>query len=134
MCAAGCLYYWWFAVCGTWTACGEDETKGGARKRSIAKTPTATPSQPATTGGEELAVGEMVSVAGGGSELGDGGPATAAGFCGPGDVALDAAGNLNIADLGVECQGPGGGSVRKVDAAEVITTVAGGHGYVGVWR
>jgi sugar lactone lactonase YvrE len=73
----------------------------------------------------------MVSVAGGGSELGDGGPATAAGFCGPGDIALDAAGTLYIADLGVECEGPGGNSVRKVDARGVITTVAGGTGVFG---
>lgn len=49
---------------------------------------------------------------------GDGGPATAAPLLGPGDVYLDAAGNLFILD--------GSASVRKVDAKTgLITTVAG---------
>jgi sugar lactone lactonase YvrE len=73
----------------------------------------------------------MTSVAGGGAELGDGGPATSAGFCGPGDVALARAETLYIADLGVECQGPGGSSVRRVNARGVISTVAGGTGVLG---
>jgi DNA-binding beta-propeller fold protein YncE len=83
------------------------------------------------SGRAEPAPGEMVSVAGGGGELGDGGPASLAGFCGPGDVALDADGNLYIADLGIECQGPGGNSVREIDPAGLITTVAGGTGVLG---
>src|SRR5215217_6727035 len=44
---------------------------------------------------------ELTTVAGGGDlHLGDGGPATKAGFCGPTDVALDAAGNMYISDTG----------------------------------
>jgi sugar lactone lactonase YvrE len=61
----------------------------------------------------------------GGTQLGDGGPATAAGFCGPNAVALDAAGNIYISDGGVYCSGPGGNTVRKVDSDGTITTVAG---------
>ncbi len=68
----------------------------------------------------------MKTVAGdGGEQLGDGGPATAAGFCGPNAVALDAAGNMYISDGGVYCSGPGGNTVRKVDPNGTITTVAG---------
>src|SRR5215213_1141359 len=51
----------------------------------------------------------------GGSKLGDGGPATKAGFCGTSDVTLDASGNMYIADGGLYCTGPGGHTVRKVD-------------------
>ena len=64
---------------------------------------------------------EVIStVAGDGTDGygGDGGPATAAQLHGPQDVALDGAGNLYIADLGNH-------RIRKVDAAGVITTVAG---------
>ena len=61
----------------------------------------------------------------GGSHLGDGGPATEAGFCGPNDVALDASGNMYISDGGIYCSGPGGYTVRKVDTHGTITTVAG---------
>jgi sugar lactone lactonase YvrE len=61
----------------------------------------------------------------GGEQLGDGGPATKAGFCGPNAVALDAAGNMYISDGGVYCYGPGGNTVRKVDPNGTITTVAG---------
>ena len=67
----------------------------------------------------------LVTVAGGGSELGDGGPATAAGFCQTTDVALDAVGNMYIADAGLVCTGPGGNTVRKVDPNGIITTIAG---------
>jgi len=43
----------------------------------------------------------MKTVAGdGGSQLGDGGPATSAGFCSTSDVTLDASGNMYIADGG----------------------------------
>jgi NHL repeat-containing protein len=68
----------------------------------------------------------LKTVAGdGGSQLGDGGPAKSAGFCGTSDVALDASGNMYIADVGLYCSGPGGHSVRKVNPQGVITTVAG---------
>jgi uncharacterized protein (TIGR03437 family) len=49
---------------------------------------------------------------------GDGGPATSATLFGPIGLATDAAGNLYIADNG-------NGRIRKVDAAGIITTVAG---------
>lgn len=49
---------------------------------------------------------------------GDGGPATAALLNSPSGVALDAQGNLYIADTG-------NGRIRKVDTAGIITTVAG---------
>src|SRR5215218_7289054 len=61
----------------------------------------------------------------GGEQLGDGGPATSAGFCGTSDVTLDAAGNMYIADGGIYCSGPGGYTVRMVDPHGTITTVAG---------
>lgn len=50
---------------------------------------------------------------------GDGGPATAARFRFPFGIAADAAGNLFIADTGND-------RVRRIDAAGVITTIAGG--------
>ena len=49
--------------------------------------------------------------------LGDGGPATSAGIC-PSGVAVDTSGNLYIADKS-------NNRIRKVDAAGIITTVAG---------
>ena len=57
---------------------------------------------------------------------GDGGPATSAQLGAPRGVAVDGSGNLYIADYG-------NGRVRKVDAAGVITTVAGTgqRGYSG---
>ncbi len=54
--------------------------------------------------------------------IGDGGPATEARFHYPAGLAVDAAGNLYIADRGND-------SIRKVDTKGVITTVAG----VGTW-
>lgn len=69
---------------------------------------------------------ELTTVAGdGGEQLGDGGPATKAAFCGTSDVTLDAEGNMYIADGGIYCSGPGGHTVRKVNPHGTITTVAG---------
>ena len=66
------------------------------------------------------AAGMISTVAGDGTRGygGDGGPAVAAQLNQPADVALDAAGNLYIADVNND-------RIRKVDAAGVITTVAG---------
>lgn len=57
---------------------------------------------------------------------GDGGPAIDACLNGPVDVAIDAAGNLYIAEFG-------NNDVRKVDTNGIITTIAGNHtqGYSG---
>ena len=65
--------------------------------------------------------GIITTVAGNGtfaSESGDGGPAIDAAIDDPFGVAVDAAGNLYIADQG-------GPTVRKVDTKGIITTVAG---------
>src|SRR5213076_2555874 len=65
------------------------------------------------------ATGIITTVAGGGSTLGDGGAATSASLYDPTAVALDASGNLYIADQNNH-------RIRKVDAATgIITTVAG---------
>lgn len=63
--------------------------------------------------------GVFTVVAGNGlpSQFGDGGPATAASLLSPGDVALDAAGNLYIYEQG---------RVRKVSTSGVISTLAVG--------
>lgn len=58
------------------------------------------------------------TVAGVGIVLGDGGPATAGQLALPRGVAVDAAGNLYIADSGAS-------RVRKVTPAGIITTIAG---------
>jgi sugar lactone lactonase YvrE len=65
-------------------------------------------------------VGQLTVVAGVGLSgfCGDGGPATAACLNSPIGVAVDGAGNLFIADLGNR-------RIRKVNAAGIITTVAG---------
>ncbi len=67
------------------------------------------------------ATGVITTVAGNGSDgfAGDGGPATSASLSYPSDVALDAAGNLYVADSGNH-------RIRKVvPVTGVITTVAG---------
>jgi sugar lactone lactonase YvrE len=70
-----------------------------------------------------VVTGVISTVAGGGNPtagLGDGGPATAANLYGPNDVAVDALGNLYIADSYH-------GRIRKVTASNgVIITLAGG--------
>jgi uncharacterized protein (TIGR03437 family) len=64
--------------------------------------------------------GIITTVAGGGtSGLGDGGPATAAQLNFPGFVAVDAGGNLYIADSA-------NARVREVSTGGIITTIAGG--------
>ncbi len=75
--------------------------------------------------------GVLTVVAGSGvyGNSGDGGLATSASFSGPAGVAVDASGNIYIADAG-----PDGNVVRKVTASTgIITTVAGNgtQGYSG---
>jgi len=62
--------------------------------------------------------GVITMVAGGGSAIGDGGPAVGASLSNPTDVAVDRAGDLYIADYFNH-------RVRKVDTAGFITTIAG---------
>jgi sugar lactone lactonase YvrE len=64
------------------------------------------------------ASGYISTIAGGGSSLGDGGPAVAAILTNPYSVSLDISGNLYIAD-------EHGYRLRKVDLSGIITTVAG---------
>jgi len=70
--------------------------------------------------------GIISTVAGGGSSIGDGGPAAQAEIL-PTALAVDAAGNLYIADstFGIS-------RVRKVDTRGIINTVAGGAGCCGL--
>jgi len=69
----------------------------------------------------KVAGGVITTVAGGGSSLGDNGPAVGARLSGPYGVAVDSAGNLYIADSG-------NNRIRKVSAG-VIATVAGNGAY-----
>ena len=64
--------------------------------------------------------GTITTIAGRGESgfIGDGGPAVKARLSGPESVALDAAGNLYVADRG-------NGRIRKIDSSGTITTVAG---------
>lgn len=99
----------------------------------VGPTPSArppTPSAPASatpTPSPTLAPdpNRLMTIAGGGSELGDGGPASDAGLCNPTDVAVDSAGNVYVSDGGVFCSGPGGHSIRRIDPDGIITTYAG---------
>src|SRR4051794_22379511 len=97
---------------------------GGGRPDQGRDTP-AHPSATAAAAGRtdpvrDLAVGRMTTVAGGAAELGDGGPATAAGLCSPTDVAVDRRGDIYVSHYGYECEGPGGNPVRRISAG-------GGH-------
>jgi hypothetical protein len=65
----------------------------------------------------EVSSGVITTVAGGGASFGDGGPATGAQLFNPYGVAVDAAGNLYIADSG-------NSRIRKVSNG-IVTTVAG---------
>jgi uncharacterized protein (TIGR03437 family) len=67
---------------------------------------------------EVSTAGIITTIAGGGGALTDGVPATQAELIGPYDIALDAAGNLYIADAGTN-------RIRRVPADGTITTVAG---------
>ena len=62
------------------------------------------------------ATGVMTTVAGGGTENGDGGPATRARLNAPYAVAVDGAGNLFIADADIQ-------RIRRVSASGVIASV-----------
>ncbi len=68
--------------------------------------------------------GVITTVAGGGSFLGDSGPATQAQLSAPSGVAVDARGSLYIADFNNH-------RVRRVGPDGVITTVAGGGSFLG---
>ena len=109
---------------------GHQRTSQSAPPKS-AQSPSARPKPTEPAGRVAVARGAMTTVAGGGKRLGDGGPATAAGFCETTDVALDHAGNLYVADAGLYCDGPGGNSVRKINRDGIVTTVAGGTGVLG---
>ncbi len=78
----------------------------------------------ASAQGIPVAVPLIETIAGGGSALGDNGPAASAQLNFPAGAVLDGAGNLYIADASNH-------RVRRVDTAGVITTVAGGVGSGG---
>ena len=73
--------------------------------------------------------GVITTVAGNGTVLftGDGGPGPNAGVSGPMGLAVDAAGNLYIADNGHD-------RIRKVDAAGTITTAVGNGAFVDPFK
>jgi sugar lactone lactonase YvrE len=81
--------------------------------------------------------GIITTVAGSGSStglapLGDGGPAISAPLGGPVAIAVDGAGNLYIADSGLNTSFAANSWIRKVDTTGTITTVAGtGMGFSG---
>jgi uncharacterized protein (TIGR03437 family) len=71
----------------------------------------------------KVSAGTITTVAGGGTSLGDGGPATQGQLNSPSGVAVDNAGNIYIADSGDN-------RIRKVSGG-IITTVAGGGSSLG---
>jgi sugar lactone lactonase YvrE len=119
------------AIAASWGlgACGGGKQATSRSEPSNSVSTASGRREPSPEGGRPaVAPGMMITAVGGGLRLGDAGPATAAGLCAAGDVAVDAAGNLYIADYGVDCNGPGGNTVRRVDAKGIITTVAGSAG------
>lgn len=81
----------------------------------------ASSSGPATIFGQTVAAGNIATVAGPPSSVifsGDGGPASAAHFFGPGSLCFDPSGNLYVIDSG-------NNRIRRIDPAGTITTVAG---------
>lgn len=64
------------------------------------------------------ATGTISTIAGGGTQTGDSGPALSAYLSSPVGLALDTAGNVYVSEAGA-------GRVRKIDTAGHITTVAG---------
>ena len=70
--------------------------------------------------------GIITTVAGGGSTLGDGGPATAANISHPGGVVFDISGNMYVSDMQNY-------RIRKITTAGIISTIAGNGtaGYSG---
>jgi RHS repeat-associated protein len=76
---------------------------------------------PTNTGGAVTTVGQTSAFVGGGSSDGTG---SSAGFYQPQGIALDAAGNLFVADCG-------NNTIRKVTPAGVVTTIAGNPGVSG---
>src|SRR5215469_10651684 len=88
-------------------------------KASDQANPAAGTNEPVTA----LAPGTITTVAGNGTSgfCGDGGPATSACLAFPEGVAVDASGNLFIAD-------PFNHRIRRVDAATQIITTAAGNG------
>ena len=108
--APGTQYYWWIVAL------------NGSGSSSSAVWSFTTQAGPAQAGYI------ILTVAGNGSTgvLGDGGPATSASLYEPEGVAVDAAGNLYIADTNFN-------RIRKVSADGTISTVAGNgsDGYLG---
>jgi len=87
--------------------------------------------------GQAMTAGDIYTVAGGGtSGLGDGGPATKAQLSAPGGVAVDAAGNLVIADqldgrVRVAAARTGTFYGRAMTAGDIYTVAGGGTGGLG---
>ena len=87
--------------------------------------------------GQPMTAGDIYTVAGGGTGgLGDGGPATSAELDGPHGVAVDAAGNLLIADFGnqrvrVVAASTGTFYGQPMTAGDIYTVAGGGTGGLG---
>jgi hypothetical protein len=87
--------------------------------------------------GQAMSAGDIYTVAGGGTGgIGDGGPATAARLNGPEAVAVDAAGNLVIADTGnqrirVVAERTGTFYGQAMTVGDIYTVAGGGTGGIG---
>jgi sugar lactone lactonase YvrE len=89
---------------------------------SATATPLATPTpctEPTTT------VGCLTTIAGGGTGLQVGAPATSSELCETTDLAADAAGDLYIANAGLFFPGPACDRILKVDTQGILTVFAG---------